>query len=210
MAINAKTAKLDLNNQLTADVLRLIHYFAKDTTDKILEHIDRLAVRDTGTLRDSIRSTVMMNAGGNTALASFYFVEYAPYVEMAVGKYWGVDADLGKGVGVKKTNIDIPQVGAKGYGPLTASFSGLPGGRHGTLREKTHRPRPFLRIEINRQVERISWRLLEQCANTMEIHMFEAINQAAFPNVPGNIFTNEGFVETTASKSGFAGFEDMR
>lgn len=200
MAVS-KYAKLDLNNHLTADVLRLIHYFAKDTTDKIFEHIDRLDIRDTGTLRNSIKSMVMMNAGGNSALVSFYYINYAPYVEMAVGKYRGVDNDLGKGVGVKKDNITIPPISGTNYGPMSASFSGVPENRR---REETHRPRPFLRAEINRQIERISYRLLEECANTMQIHMFEAVSQAAFPNVPGNIFTNEGFVETSVSQNNFS------
>lgn len=196
----------DIANDLDEEAMRLIRYFAQDTTEKIFEHIDRMDIRDTGNLRNSIKSTVMANAGGHSALVSFYYAYYAPYVEMALGKYWGVDADLGKGVGVRKTNIDIPPIPHVGYGKLTASFSGLPGGHHGKLREQTHRPRPFIRSEIMRQIDRISYRLLEHCTNTCEIRLLETLDECLMPNVPGNYWEKEGFkLDTAFVRNNFAG-----
>jgi len=183
-------AKLDINNELNEESMQLIHYFAEDTTDKILQHIDRLNVKDTGTLRSTIRSTVYYNAGSHSALASFYFAYYAPFVEQAVGKYWGVDNDLGAGVGVKSVNINAEPIQSVGYGPLGATFSGVPSNKR---REATHRPRPFIMSEIRRQVERISYRLLEVCSNTIQIHMLNTIDDALMPDTPGNYWRKEGY-----------------
>ena len=188
---HAKLDSNDLGEELYKKKIQLLHYFAQDTTEKILKHIDRLDIKDTGTLRNSIRSVVYANAGGDSQVVSFYMKEYGLYVERAVGKYWGVDNDLGKGIGVKGRDIEVPPVTSRDYGPLNASFH-LPVNQR---REETHRPRPFWKIEIKRQIERISYRLLEECLSTVEIHMLNAIDEALMPNVEGSIYRKEGFIE---------------
>ena len=161
---------------LGKQALRIINYFAKDTIDKIFEHIERLDVRDTGALRNSIRAVVHANAGGNDALVQFFYIHYAPYVENALGRYWGVDSDIPDRKGVGIHNIDVPPIQQVNYGPMTATFKGLPKA-HSALRTATHRPRPFFNSEIRRQIERISYRLMRELGNNIEIHMLDLIGE---------------------------------
>lgn len=200
-AINRKIGNaLDINNYVNKEFLQLMNYFANDTVEKILEHIDRMGVKDTGALKSSIRGVVAANAGGNSAVVSFFMLYYAPYVERALGRYWGVDADLRKGEGVAGANVDVAPIGGVGYGAVGARFHDLPyaggydHGMHDTLRQKTHRPRPFVMAEIRRQVERISYRLLAELGNTMEIHILDAIDEAFSPmGGEGNVWGKAGY-----------------
>lgn len=150
--------------------LQLVGYFVMDTLNKIFKHIDRLKIKNTGTLRESLKGVMMANSGGNVILVKFWYAYYADMVEMAVGKYRGVDADLGKGRGVKAENIHAPQIEEQNYDRLKATFSGLPANKR---REETHRPRPFFRSEIRRQFERISWRLMGELGRIMEMHVLQ-------------------------------------
>lgn len=164
--------RIDTQRDLSLVAIRRVHYFAIDTINKIFDHIDRLKIgrcaESTGALKSSIRSTVHTNAGGNEALVQFFYMYYGDCVEQAVGKYRGIDKDLGDGVGVKSKNIKAPQIEGVGYGPMTATFDGVsdsPG------RVRTHKPRPFLRSEIRRQVERTSYKLMEEAGLLIDIHM---------------------------------------
>lgn len=197
---------LDLANDIKRETLQLIHNFASYTTENILRHIDRMDVRDTGALHNSIRSVVHAQANGSAALVSFYMKEYAPYVEQAVGKYWGVDADLKKSRGVSHENIHAPESGFPPQ-PLTATFDNLPyrtmGKRaksheyHDALRQRTHKPRQFMTREINYQINRVSWKLLETLGNTMEIHVLDTIVEALDPQKTGNVWRALGYNITT-------------
>lgn len=177
-----------LNHKLSQQASKLVNYFAKDTVEKILYHIDRLDIRDTNTLRNSIRAVVRKNAGGREALVTFFYTYYGDMVEQAVGRYRGVDADLPKGTGVKSKNIDIPPIDKKGYGPLRATFKGLPGGYHGKLREIYHRPRPFLRAEIYNQVDRITYRMLREQGDLIETHILSFVGEEIYNQVAEAMF----------------------
>lgn len=76
---------------------KLLHYFAIDTTKKILKNFQLLEISSpyhpkkkpfTGNLYRSIYWQVQNNAGGNQTAVRFYFLNYARYLEMGVG--WGV------------------------------------------------------------------------------------------------------------------------
>ncbi len=165
-------SRIDLERKFSSEVYIILHYFVVDTVGKIFDHIDRMNIYNTGALRDSIRALVHTNAGGNEALVEFFYWNYGDCVEQAVGKYYGVDKDLGKKVGVKSKNIQAPQISTYGYSALKASFSGVP---QNARREETHRPRPFLRSEIRRQVERISYKLMSEAGVLIDIHIANLI-----------------------------------
>lgn len=151
-----------------------MHRFARKTVERIMEKIGRLKIQDTHALENSIKSTVHTNAGGNQAMVQFFYLYYGECVEQAVGKYYGVDRDLGIGRGVRSENIQAPEITGVGYGPLKASFSGVPANAR---REQTHRPRPFLRSEIRRNVEYVGWRLMKNGAQLIDMHMVNDINE---------------------------------
>lgn len=165
-------SRIDLQRQLPLVAVRRIHFFAIDTINKIFEHIDRLGIRRTDALRSSIKATVHTNAGGNDALVQFFYLHYGDCVEQAVGKYYGVDADLGDKRGIRSENIKAPEIQGVGYGKMRGSFSGVP---DNARREETHRPRPFLRSEIRRQVDRTSFKLMEEAGILIDIHMASLI-----------------------------------
>lgn len=171
-----KTDKLNLANVVDKDTMRLLHYFAQNTTDRIFAHISRLRIHDTGALESSIRATVWNMAGGNSALVRFYFLSYAPYVEQAVGKYYGIDADLGPDTGVKSANISAPQIKSPSYTSMYGQMNGIPQ-RTATGRDRgeVHRPRPFLMSEIRYQLRSIQWRLLRELGYTASAHIIHDI-----------------------------------
>lgn len=165
--------RIALDKEFSLSTVKLIHYFARNTIEKIFKHIDKLDVRDTDALRNSIRSVVHTNASGSQALVEFFYLYYGECVEQAVGKYYGIDADLGKDRGVRSENIKAPEIASRDYGPLSASFSGVP---KNVRREQTHRPRPFLRSDIRREVEYTGWRLANKGGQLIEMHMVIGIN----------------------------------
>lgn len=181
---------LDLANEWNDRTLELVHYFCQNCTDKILANIDRLNIKDTGTLRNSIEGVVRYNAGsgkGASALVLIYFATYGPYVEQAVGKYYGVDAALGKGRGIRSREmpyISEDPITSATYAPLHGNISPAAlqyyTDKQGNKQDRgaKHRPRPFIRNVIRYEIERISFRLLEELGNTMEIHCLGAIVDA--------------------------------
>lgn len=166
--------RIDFERKFSLGTMRILHFFVTDTVNKIFHHIDRLKIKRTSALRDSIKAVVHTNSGGNEALVQFFYLNYGDCVEQAVGKYYGVDADLGKGVGVKSENISAPEITGSGYGAMTASFNGLPANAR---RERTHKPRPFLRSEIRRQVERVSFKLMKESGILIDIHITSLIGE---------------------------------
>ena len=199
-AINDKIGNVLDRNTINKEFLRLMEYFAHDCVEKILQHIDALNVRDTGYLRSTIRSVVMANSGGNSAVVSFFMATYGAYVEQALGRYWGVDSDLKDGKGVGSENISA-EFATDLNTPRNASFHGLPykdglSGAHDKLRQEKHKPRQFFTREINRQIERISYRLLAEIGNTMDIHVMDTIADCLTPTEKGNVWWTAGYVTT--------------
>lgn len=172
---------LDLGNVVDEEMMEILHYFAKNTIDRIFRHIERLGIKKhTGNLKKSIRATVSNMSGGNAALVNFFYINYGVFVEQAVGKYYGVDSDLGHKRGVKSVNIGAPEITSYDYGAMKGQIKGIPernpkvksrGGERGAF----HRPRPFLMSEIRYQLRRTQWRLLEQLGYTASAHLIKDI-----------------------------------
>lgn len=170
-----------INHQFDQQVIERINLFATDTIKKIFQHISRLKIGEstgTGALADSIRAVVHTNAGGKQALVQFFYLYYGECVEQAVGKYYTVDSDLGKKVGVKSLNIKAPQIERVGYGPMTATFKGLPSQENNEMRRRTHRPRPFLWSEIKRQVDRTTLLLMRETGKLVETRLWSDVVDA--------------------------------
>lgn len=175
---------LDLGNVVDEEMMEILHYFAKNTIDRIFRHIERLGIKKhTGNLKKSIRATVSNMSGGNAALVNFFYINYGVFVEQAVGKYYGVDSDLGHKRGVKSMNIGAPEITSYDYGPMKGIIRNIPpknpevksrGGERGAF----HRPRPFLMSEIRYQLRRTQWRLLEQLGYTASAHLIKDIKDA--------------------------------
>lgn len=175
---------LDLGNVVDEEMMEILHYFAKNTIDRIFRHIERLGIKKhTGNLKKSIRATVSNMSGGNAALVNFFYINYGVFVEQAVGKYYGVDSDLGHKRGVKSVNIGAPEITSYDYGPMKGIIRNIPpknpevksrGGERGAF----HRPRPFLMSEIRYQLRRTQWRLLEQLGYTASAHLIKDIKDA--------------------------------
>lgn len=169
--------RIDLQRQFSLETVRMLRFFVTNTIDGIFRHIERLKIKDTGALKDSIKATIHTNAGGNEALVRFFYLDYGDCVEQAVGKYYGVDVDLGEGTGVKSRNIQAPEITGVGYGAMTPSFSGISetiqakGKHEGEFRGKYHRPRPFLRSEIRHQVDYISQKLMREAGMLIDIRV---------------------------------------
>jgi hypothetical protein len=171
---------LDLGNVVNEEMMEILHYFARNTIDRIFHHIERLDIKDTGALKKSIRATVSNMSSGNIALVNFFYINYGVFVEQAVGKYYGVDSDLGHKRGVKSVNIGAPEITSYDYGAMKGQIKGIPernpkvksrGGERGAF----HRPRPFLMSEIRYQLRRTQWRLLEQLGYTASAHLIKDI-----------------------------------
>ena len=160
--------RIDLQRQFSLETVRMLRFFVTNTIDGIFRHIERLKIKNTGALKDSIKATIHTNAGGNEALVRFFYLNYGDCVEQAVGKYYGVDVDLGEGTGVKSRNIQAPEITGVGYGAMTPSFSGIP---ETPARVRTHRPRPFLRSEIRHQVDYISQKLMREAGMLIDIRV---------------------------------------
>ena len=165
--------RLTLDKAFTTGTVLELHRFAMNTVKRIMEKIQRLDIKDTGKLMNSIKATVHTNAGGKQALVQFFYLYYGECVEQAVGKYYDVDDDLGDGIGVKSMNIKAPEIAGVGYGPMKGTFSGVPSNAR---REKTHRPRPFLRSEIKKNVAYVGYKLMKNGRQLIEMHMINDIN----------------------------------
>ena len=178
------TKVLNIGNVVNEEMLKLLHYFASNTTDRIFEHIKRLEIHETGQLKASIRATVQNMAGGNSALVSFYFLNYGVFVEQAVGKYFGVDEDLGAGRGVRAENISAPQITSPTYGSMVGQIKGISKtyGEDKKPRGEKHRPKPFLMSEIRYQLRKIQWRLLSNLGYTASAHIIKDICNSFDPS----------------------------
>lgn len=82
---------LDFGNPKVDDIF---HYFAKDTTERILGNFDRINIssphnkkgrKSSGNLYRSIFWRVFNAAGGDSAMITFYFQNYAAFVETGTG-----------------------------------------------------------------------------------------------------------------------------
>lgn len=168
-----------MKKDMSHRAIQLIHYFARDTVEKILQHIQRMDIQDTHALRNSIKSVVHTNASGNQMLVQFFYLFYGDCVEQAVGRYRGIDSDLPKGQGLKSENVGAPQITGRDYGAMQGIIKGVPATTpSGKNRGDYHRPRPFLRSEIRRSVDRIGFRLMSQCGELISIHMINTIAEA--------------------------------
>ena len=198
-------SRLGLDKEFTQETVMELHRFAQRTVNRIMEKIARLNIKDTGALMNSIKATVHTNAGGNQALVQFFYLYYGDCVEQAVGKYRGIDNDLGDRQGVKSLNIQAPEITGAGYGPLTPSFSGIPesiqtkGKHEGEFRGKYHRPRPFLRSTIQRSVDYVGWRLANVGAQLIDMHMVHDIDGFLTEGVKSMIMTPFDKGGTTAT-----------
>lgn len=165
-------SRVRIDEPFNLDTVKYIHYFAKDTLDKIFRHIDRMKIKDTGALRQSVKAVVHANAKGQTALVQIFYLYYGECVEQAVGRYWGVDSDLPKRTGLKSENVGAPAISQSGYGAMEGIIKGVPdrvvGGKR---RGQYHRPRPYLRSEIRRQASRTAMKLMSHAAQLIEVRM---------------------------------------
>ena len=174
---------LNLDKVLSNESVKLIHRFAEYTLDNILERMDRLEFHGEGHLRDSIRAVVHTNAGGNQMLVQFFYLYYGECVEQAVGAYYGVDQDLlATQRGLKSPNVGAPPLSSRHDGPLEGIIRGVERyhkAQNGKVydRSKYHRPRPFLRSSIRRQVQRTSIKLLEKCSQLINAQLLVSIHE---------------------------------
>lgn len=83
---------LDFGNPKVDD---LLHYFAKDTTERILGNFQKLNIsspankkgrKSAGSLYRSIFWRVYNSAGGDSAKISFFYQHYAAFVETGTGR----------------------------------------------------------------------------------------------------------------------------
>lgn len=169
-----------LGKELSQKAIKIVHYFAVDTVERILNHIERMDIVSTHALKNSIRSIVHTNASGNQMLVRFFYLYYGECVEQAVGRYYGVDADLSEGTGLKSENVGAPQIEGKNYGAMDGLIKGVPAIRTTSSgkvihRGDYHRPRPFLRSEIRRNVERVGIRIMKECGELVSVHTMNSL-----------------------------------
>lgn len=183
---------LDIGNEITDEVKTFLHYFAQDTTARLLHNVAKLDLRDSGALRASIQATVYNNAGGNDALVRFYYLNYGRYLQHALGAYFYVDDDLntyrkrklkngtsvtiagsGKRHGVKRQNVDVPEMTE--MVKLKPNISGLP---KNADRERTHYASPWLDSEIRLHTKAIQRRLSLQLGFTASAYLLHGFLRA--------------------------------
>lgn len=139
-----------------------IHYFAVDTTEKILRNMKVMQVSPkrsdrnyTGSLERSIHWTIVSNAGGDMALVEFYYLFYGRYVEMAASgwltKGWG---HVGKG--------DVPEMTSKSGVWVTTND-----------RVRPWKAKPFINSEIKREAKKLGRRLAAQFAYAGGMQIFQ-------------------------------------
>lgn len=191
----ATFSKTDWDNVESKELLTYLDWFCKNTTNKIFRRMETLKIGKSGALRNSIRSIVYSNAGGNGAMVRFYYLSYGRFVEMALGHNRGSDKDLishdatGEKVieGVKIRNRDVPAMSTWDTPALNVKFqgktdsgisigtTGLNG--HGAKVDRTryHKAKPFLMSSIKAEMNRISIRLAEKIAYFGAIQLTEAV-----------------------------------
>lgn len=167
------------SGQLTDESRQLLTYFMKNTTEKIFRRMNLMSVRSQS-VRNSIHAVVYNNAGGNAALVRFYYINVARFIELGVGKF-ASDYDLGRGVGVKVTNVDIPQLRKGNYSPLTPTFQGISATGRNKVgdpipRDKYHKARPFFLNTIRMEMRRTAERLATQCAFTHTAYLIKGMS----------------------------------
>lgn len=156
-------AALDLDN---INVDRTLHYFAKDTVARIRENFARLNIstptnkkgrKDAGGLFRSMFWRVYGAAGGNMQVVSFFFLNYATFVETGTG------ADVR-------------------FSPLEALTKLETLSREGTSRVA----KPFLMSEIRIHTRMLMERLAREYAYFGEIIIMRAFEgeSTEFKNVP--------------------------
>lgn len=165
---------------LSKKTLEIIHYFAMDTVRHIIRKIDRLDIKDTHALRNSIAASVHTNASGNLTLVRFFYLFYGECVEQGLGRYYGIDADLPKGVGLRSGNVASPKITGKDYKALTPDIRGVADpwytkrGRP-IFRGDYHTVRPFLHSEIKRSIEYVSVRLMREADELLQINTMKDV-----------------------------------
>ena len=195
--VMAALSFLDLANPITPEVETLLHYFAKDTTQRILHNISKLDIKHSGALMSSISSTVYKNAGGNDMLVRFYYLNYARYLQHALGAYFAVDADLevkkGKRQGVKRRNVEVPEMTSMEN--LKPSISGLPARvMKGKTREDYHKAKPFLDSEIRLHLRSTQRRLAVLCGFTASAYILHGfVRSMARLRDPNYIISKNGY-----------------
>lgn len=125
-------------NYSNKTVSRLLYYFMEDTLKKINKNMVELEIgihnpklRKTGGLEKSIHATIVRNAGGREAVVTFFYRNYARFVETATQD--------------GQSYVNLPEM--TGVTPVVR-----PDG-------KTRMAKPFLHSEIRRKVERTLNRL---------------------------------------------------
>lgn len=166
--------------QITKETIKIVHYFAMDTVKRIINKIDVLDIKDTHTLKNSIAATVHTNASGNQSLVRFFYEWYGVCVEQGVGRYFGIDADLPHGTGLKSENVKAPRISGIGYGAMETTIVGVPDKwytKRGKpiFRGEYHKARPFLSSEIRRSVDAVSMRLMRDAGQLLSIHTMKSV-----------------------------------
>ena len=197
--------------ELTAESRRLIDYFVQDTTDKIFYRMSKMDIHSPA-LKHSIRAVVYNNAGGDSAMVRFYWLNFGRFLELGVGRY-SSDYDLG-GEGVKVRNIDIPEL-TRSYEPLSPEFKdttdrGIKVGDTGrnkygkpVEREKFHRARPFFTNTIRQHTKRIAERLAIQQGYTHTVRLMQGIiSTVCMEEVDREWRRNAGYLETARAEMG--------
>ena len=159
---------LEFGNELGKEELQLLHFFCIDTTERILRNVAKLNIRNTGALASSIHGIVYANSGRNDAMIRFYYMNYAGYLENALGSYFDIDDDLSKGNkrhGVKAKNAIVPQVDSQGVRPMEIGIKGIPEkvsdsrAHQGQMRGALHRAKPIIHSEIRLHLKNTQRRL---------------------------------------------------
>lgn len=191
----ASFANTDWDNVESKELLQYLDWFCKNTTNKIFHRMDTLNVGKSGALRNSIRSIVYNNAGGNGAMVRFYYLAYGRFIEMALGHNRNSDRDLvsrdsnGNRVveGVKIRNRKVPAMTSWDTPPINVTFqgqtdSGISVGTTGKNsmgarvdRSLYHKAKPFLMSSINAEMNRISVRIAEKIAFFGSIQLTQAV-----------------------------------
>ena len=155
-------------------VQQRIHYFALETTEQILQNMQDLEIspygkKFSGDLERSIHADIHNNANGDEALIQFYYMNYAQYVEMAVGK------------GMKY--MTIPQLTTgKPLRPIPR-----PDG-------KPRMAKPFMMSEIRLHARMLMDRLARQYAYTGSVVIMQSVANAT---TQGQVLRSNGYKRQT-------------
>lgn len=143
-----------------------IHYFAKDTTEKILRNMAYMEIHPhrslspsqkkkfTGDLKRSIHWTIVSTAKGDMTMVEFYYLFYGKFLEMSASG-WLNDK----------------------YGPVTSGKVPAMTDKSGVWvrtngMRRPWKAKPFISSEIRRQAKRLLKRLAEQFAYAGGMQIF--------------------------------------